>query len=220
MNNKIVIVSDQSSWMRIYIDELAMRWRSAGHSVLVADSPQYDEADIVIFLSYSRIVPAEILSRARSNVVVHGSALPDGRGWSPWSWQILKGQNRLTLTLFEATEGVDSGRIYAQQDVELEGHELINEWQAKQARVTQELCDRFVQEFPEILSSGREQSGSPTYYPRRRPKDSKLDANLPIADQFNLLRIVDNDRYPAYFEYLGHTYVLQVRKQPNQAGGD
>lgn len=213
MSLRIVIVSDSSSWMRPYCLELVRLWSADSHDVSLTETTAYDTADIVFFLSYSKIVSGEILGRSRTNIVVHGSALPEGRGWSPWSWQILNSQNRLALTLFEACEDVDSGPIYDQRWVELQGHELVDEWQAIQAQTTLAMCMDFVRDFPEVLKRARPQLGTPMSYPRRHPCDSRLDPNLSIAEQFGLLRIVDNQRYPAYFDLAGHTYEMTIRKR-------
>jgi methionyl-tRNA formyltransferase len=56
------------------------------------------------------------------------------------------------------------------------------------------------------------QAGLPTYYKRRTPEDSELDPDKPLRDQFNLLRVADNDQYPAFFRHLGHKYVLKIEK--------
>jgi sialic acid synthase SpsE len=53
------------------------------------------------------------------------------------------------------------------------------------------------------MEIGVEQNGSPAFYARRRPHDSKLDTNKTTLEQFNPLRIVDNKRYPAYFDHMG-----------------
>jgi methionyl-tRNA formyltransferase len=213
MTLRIAIISDATSWMAPYIAGLAERWRADGHDVAVCASASHDAVDIAFFLSFGQIVTAEVLSRARSNVVVHGSALPEGKGWSPWSWQILEGRNRLALTLFEAQDGVDSGPIYDQRWVTLEGHELIDEWQHKQAETTIGMCANFVVGFPAVLDRARPQEGPESVYARRRAQDSRLDPNRPLSEQFGLLRIVDNARYPAFFEHEGHTYVLTIVKR-------
>jgi methionyl-tRNA formyltransferase len=213
MKLRIAIISDAASWMAPYIAELAARWRKDGHDVSVGASARHDAVDIAFFLSFGQIATSEVLSRARSNIVVHGSALPAGKGWSPWSWQILEGRNRLALTLFEAQDGVDSGPIYDQRWVDLEGHELIDEWQHKQAETTIGMCADFVADFPAVLDRAKAQTGPESVYARRRPEDSRLDPNRSLSEQFGLLRIVDNARYPAFFELEGHTYVLTIVKR-------
>ena len=37
-----------------------------------------------------------------------------------------------------------------------------------------------------------------------------------LAEQFNLLRTVDNTRYPAFFDLQGHRYRLHIEKVDDQ----
>lgn len=188
-------------------------WLNAGYRVLWChDKQDLRPGDFCFYLSCGQIVPANTLSQYRHNLVVHESDLPNGKGWSPLSWQILKGENKIPVTLFEAAKKVDSGKIYAQEWLEFEGHELIDELRVAQAMATRNLCKRFVSEYPGILAKAREQVGEESFYPRRKPADSKLNASQSIVDQFALLRIVDNERYPAFFENEGHKYMIAIRR--------
>jgi methionyl-tRNA formyltransferase len=47
-----------------------------------------------------------------SSLVLHASDLPAGRGWSPHIWAITNGAESVTLSLLEAEDQVDSGRIW------------------------------------------------------------------------------------------------------------
>ena len=55
-------------------------------------------------------------------------------------WQILDGINHIPITLFEAVADLDSGPIYLNKQIELKGHELVNEWRSMQAKASMELC--------------------------------------------------------------------------------
>jgi methionyl-tRNA formyltransferase len=112
-----------------------------------------------------------------------------------------------------AAEELDSGSIYGQRNINFTGSELVDELRVVQAHVTFELCKTFVKEYPESIKKGRLQAGDATYYRRRRPMDSKLDPSKSLLEQFNLLRVVDNERYPAFFEHAGERYVVKVEKQ-------
>ena len=133
------------------------------------------------------------------------------------TWQILDGADRIPVTLIEAADDVDSGPVYAQRWIAFEGHELIDELRAAQAKATHALCRAFVDNYPESAAQGREQAGEPTYYPRRRPADSELDPEHSLIDQFNQLRVADNRRYPAFFEFDGHRYVLRIERELGEA---
>jgi len=209
----IGILSDRTSWMNEYLHELRHEWLLAGHSVLwVHDKDELLSGDFCFYLGCGQIVPTTILSKFQHNLVVHESDLPKGKGWSPLTWQILEGCHRLPVTLIEAVETVDCGDVYAQEWLNFDGHELVDELRKKQAHATVSLCKRFVYEYPNILKVRRKQVGVESFFPRRRVADSELDPSMSIDSQFNLLRVVDNDRYPAFFEHQGQRYYLNIQK--------
>jgi methionyl-tRNA formyltransferase len=129
------------------------------------------------------------------------------------SWQVLEGKNLIPITLFEAAETVDAGVVYARGEIALEGHELVDELRAKQWDKTRELLLGFLKRHPHNV--GVAQTGEESFYPRRGPADGRLDLDRPLREQFNLLRISDNERYPAFFEAAGHRYVLKIEKVPH-----
>ena len=209
----IAILSDSTSWINPAVEVLVSHWKASGHNVLWShDLHKVPDANFCFCLSFSQLVPLKIRQKFHHTLVVHESDLPAGKGWSPLTWQILDGASRIPVTLFEATDEVDSGTIYAKRWINFGGHELINELRDLQGRLTQELCCWFVDNYPNSLSEAVEQYGQESFYPRRRPEDSELDPNKTIAEQFNLLRVVDNERYPAWFEYLGKRFEIRVTK--------
>lgn len=211
---KIGILSPENSWTRLHCLQLKKELEARGYFVSYADSPKKLEEplDVVCILSYPRIVSADFLNKHEHNLVAHSSALPSGRGWSPLNWQILEGKNDIPVTLFEAEEELDSGVIYLQKYLKLEGHELLSEILDMEGKLINEMIIEFLEDYDRVLKNAREQKGEATFYERRRPKDSRLDPYKTIADQFNLLRAVDNERYPAFFEYKGHKYILKIYK--------
>ncbi len=210
---KITILADNpQSWIIPYAQKLETNLSRLGHNVsLVHSANKVRSGNVAFFLSCEYIIPATILRKNKHNLVVHESALPKGKGWSPMTWQVLEGKKRIPITLFEAAESVDSGVIYAQSSVVLRGDELVEELREKQGAATIALALSFVGKYPH--AKGKKQSGKATYYPRRTPKDSELDPHRTIAEQFNLLRVVDNERYPAFFNHKGHTYIMKIYKK-------
>ena len=87
------------------------------------------------------------------------------------------------------------------------------EARAAQAEATHGLCRWFVDAYPHSAEQGRPQQGAESFYPRRRPVDSRLDAESSLAEQFDRLRVVDNERYPAFFDWRGQRYTLSIRRQ-------
>jgi methionyl-tRNA formyltransferase len=211
---RITVVSDSDSWLNNYLPDFVEMLNHDGNEVhWVHKTSEIGWGDLCFMLSFGQVVPPDILARHKHNLVVHESDLPHGRGWSPLTWQILEGKNDITVTLLEAAEELDSGSIYGQRNINFTGSELVDELRVVQAHVTFELCKTFVKEYPESIKKGRLQAGDATYYRRRRPMDSKLDPSKSLLEQFNLLRVVDNERYPAFFEHAGERYVVKVEKQ-------
>ena len=111
--------------------------------------------------------------------------------------------------MFEASNGVDGGDIYLVDELELTGFELNDELRKKQANKIIDMCISFVTNYEEYKIS-RKQSGHETFYAKRGPNDSRLNIHKSIKEQFNLLRIVNNEEYPAFFEVDGRKYLLKI----------
>jgi len=172
--------------------------------------------DIVFILSYHRIIKEEFLKRHKHNIVIHACSLPQGKGWAPMFWQLLEGKEEIPFSMFEASEGVDDGNVYMQKKLTLAGYELNEELREKQAKQTIKMCKEFINNYDKYKIP-TPQSGIETFYPKRTSKDSKLDITKSIKDQFNLLRIVNNNEYPAFFEIDGRIYKLKI--QLHKMGG-
>ena len=166
--------------------------------------------DYIFVLGFTKILPDYFLQKNNLIMVIHESNLPKGKGFSPVQWQILKNQNKIPICLIEANETVDSGPILAKSSFNLEGNELNEEIRLKQAVATIKIIKKFLKKFPNF--SQKKQVGLPTFYKRRYPKDSLLDPNKSLKNNFNLLRIADNLNYPAYFIYKGKKYILKIYK--------
>ena len=209
----ITVLSDRDSWLNEYLPRLLLNWLEQGLAVRwIHFTDDLVPGDVCFLLGCGQMLKREHLEMHRHNLVVHESDLPKGRGWSPLTWQVLEGADRIPVTLFEADAKVDNGSIYLQTWIELNGSELVDELREHQARATLDLCRIWVKGYPAILSQARPQEGEATSYRRRTTKDSELDPGKPLGDQFNLLRVVDNRRYPAFFTWRGSRYVIDINK--------
>jgi methionyl-tRNA formyltransferase len=168
---------------------------------------------VCLLLSSGRLLNADQLALHRHNLVVHESALPQGQGWSSMTWQILEGASSIPITLFVAVADLDAGPIYLRKQIAPQGHELVDEWRSLQARATFYLCLDWFDRHHEVVAALKPQYGEASHYRRRRPTDSRLDPELSLAEQFNLLRIVDNQRYQASFLWRGRRYILNLQSE-------
>lgn len=192
--------------------------REQGHEIqLTHRRSDLVGGDLLLLISCNEIVAADIRADYSATLVVHASDLPRGRGWSPFVWQVLEGAHGITVTLLEAEDAVDSGRIWGQEHVVLEGHELSDEINQMLFLAETRLMDYAVDHFADV--SPREQQGQPTYYRRRTPEDSRLDPAASLEAQFDLLRVADPDRFPCFVDLRGHRYKVVLEKMPPVEGG-
>jgi len=166
------------------------------------------EGDFNFLLGCTKILEKEFLCLHRHNLVVHESDLPLGKGWSPLSWQIVQGASEIPVVLFETGEQLDGGPIFIKDRIVFQGNELLPEIRIKQGLKTIELVLKFLNQWPDITPLM--QSGEDSYYRKRTEKDDRLDIKKSIAEQFNHLRIIDNQKYPAWFEIRGKKFKILI----------
>jgi methionyl-tRNA formyltransferase len=212
---KIAILTNKNQWFEHYTLQLSKCLN--GVSIYKNHEDIRKNYDIVFILSYHQIIPNEILKKNKHNVVIHASLLPKGKGWAPLFWQILEGKSSIPFTMIEAGDGVDNGDIYMQEMLKLEGHELNKELREKQSQLIIQMCQKFVNNYEQYKIPVK-QNGDESFYKKRDKKDSKLNIDKSIKDQFNLLRVVNNSDYPAYFELDGNRYILKIELDNSRGG--
>ena len=195
-------------WLRRWQADMEARGHSVALCFTKADLPG---GDLLFLVSCGHIVRDAERAKYQAVLVLHASDLPRGRGWSPHVWAIADGASEVTVCLLEAADQVDTGDVWARTTFALEGHELLDEINEKLFAAELELMTRAV-ETPESMSPTRQQGDPGPYMPKRSPESSRLDPDRTLAEQFDLLRVVDNDRYPAFIELRGHRYVLTIEK--------
>lgn len=182
------------------------------HEIAIARSKtELDYGDLLFLISCGEIVKEVDRNKFQKALVIHASDLPRGRGWSPHVWDIVGGAGKITVTLLEAEDKVDSGDIWKKVSVEIPRHALYQEINGLLFDAEYGLMSFAVEEFSRVKPIAQADI-APTYYPRREPKDSELDPDKTIASQFDLIRISDPDRFPAFFKMHGHSYKLIIEK--------
>ena len=204
-----ILTDNPKSWIVSYIPTLISRL-SKKHTVKhVFSLNELEAGDILCALSCETIIQEKHLNLFKSAIVAHPSPLPKGKGWSPVAWQILEGKNTIPVTLIEAADKVDSGVIYYQDFMRLNGSELNDEIKLEQFKVTADLVEKYCDNFP---VKGELQSGEESFYRKFTRDDNRLDIKKSIEAQFNSLRIADNERYPCWFEINGQKFEIKIQK--------
>ena len=174
--NITIMIDVPDSFLHKYAPAFIDKLRNSGHDVtFITDEKNIINGDLLFLLGCGTILSDEKLKYNEHNLVVHPSKLPEGRGSAALVWKILEGENRLFITLFEASTKLDRGDIYLQDYILLEGHELSDEIRYIQALKIFELVLKFIENYQFIKS--KKQIGKGSFYPKRTSKDSELDIN-------------------------------------------
>lgn len=210
MKRVTILCTDPAHPVRPWLE----RWRAgvAGQAQVEIhqDVAQAEGGDFLFLVSCQQIVGPDVRARYRFTLVLHASALPQGRGMSPHIWQVLEGREQLTLSLLNAEDKVDTGDVWQQLTFEVPRTALADEINERLFAAELELMTWALDHCEQARP--RAQQGEPSYYRRRTPADSEIDPARPLAESFDLLRVADPERFPAFFVHRGQKYRIRIDK--------
>ena len=195
-----------NTWLKKWIQK-----HQNNHQIsLVRSKQEIDRGDILFLISCSELIAKQDRERFNKTLVIHASDLPKGRGWSPHIWEIIHGADEITLSLLEAVDEVDSGDIWKKIKVNIPKTALYNMINALIFDAELELMDFAVANFNTIKPQKQNEDINPTYWPKRKPKDSEVDVSKSIAEQIDFIRVCDPNRFPAFFNIDGKRFILKI----------
>lgn len=146
--------------------------------------------DIIFCFGISQILNAEILGIPPMGVVgYHPAKLPFNRGRHPVIWALVLGLDKTASTFFFMDEGVDSGDILSQADVDITYEDNARTLYDK-ITVT---ALRQIEEFFPRLESGKfrripQDNSKANYWRKRTKNDGKIDFRMSSSAVYNLVR--------------------------------
>jgi methionyl-tRNA formyltransferase len=143
-------------------------------------------------------------------LIIHASDLPLGRGWSPHIWSIINGEDEIIVSLLEASKDFDTGRIWKKYIYKIEKYYLYKEIIDIVNKSHIDLINFAIQNCDKVRPINQDKNTTPTYLPKRGPNDSEILSDKTIAEQFNLLRICDEKRFPAFFKLHGKKFKISI----------
>ena len=204
-----ILIDQKDSFFHSYKNLLIKKIYNKNYKIkFVYNSNKLQKGDILFIIATNKILNEKSLLLHKLNLNIHPSKLPQGRGSAAVSWSILNNKSFFYITLHEAEKKVDSGKIYIQKKVKVRDHELNVDIRKKQALKTIEIIKKFLKNRKKIKP--RLQKGKITFLKKRTPVDSEININQTIKSQFNLLRSVDNERYPAFFTFKKRKFILKI----------
>ena len=122
----------------------------------------------------------------------------------------------ITVSLLEAEDKTDSGAIWKKIMVRIAKDMLYDEINEVLFETEYDLMSYAVEEFYRIEPDPQDSSISESYWARRTPKDSEVNPSDTLLSQFNLMRVCDPERFPAYFKLHAHRYKIISERMDDQ----
>tara|TARA_B100000787_G_scaffold169757_1_gene162126 strand:+ start:787 stop:1419 length:633 start_codon:yes stop_codon:yes gene_type:complete len=210
MKKVLFLLDKKNDWIKQFIIDYNFSLKKKFTIKVSYNKNLIKKYDIIFLINYLKILSKNTVSK-NFCLLVHESNLPKDKGGAPIQNQILRGKKKIHLSLIKVTEKLDSGDIYLKSNFKLDGSELNNEIRKIQALKSLDLIKKFLNNLK--IYKPKKQIGISTYNKLRTGIDSLIDVKKSIKDQFNLLRVCDNERYPAYFIFKKKRYILKIYKK-------
>lgn len=160
--------------------------------------------DLIIVISWSQIIPPEILHCApRGCIGIHYSLLPGRRGGAPLNWALIDGLTMSGMTLFYYDEGIDTGDIIAQETFAIDREDTVKTLLDKIVIQAPDLLDRNVDLIEQGTAPRMKQDERMASYTKpRKPADGVIDWSKSNEQVYNFIRALAPP-YPCAFTWVG-----------------
>ncbi|MEZ4656450.1 MAG: methionyl-tRNA formyltransferase [Caldilineaceae bacterium] len=160
------------------------------------------EPDYLLVIGWSQLIKSELLQLPRRGAIgFHPALLPENRGRAALPWVILRGLKRTGVSLFFLDEGMDSGDIICQQEIEVAPDEtartLYNKVSAAEQSLMRQIAPWIMQ--GKLLRRAQDHSQA-TYTAKRTARDGLIDWQQSAHQIWTLIRAV-SDPYPGAFTF-------------------
>ena len=158
--------------------------------------------EIVITISYGRIIPLELLEIPKSGWInVHFSLLPRWRGAAPVQWAILTGDKQTGITVFKLDKGMDTGPVYLEQVTTINDNENSDELLKRLSQIGSDLAIKSLELISDGVIPKPQASNGITLAPKISKNDGKIDWQQSSNQVVNKFRALSSN--PGVWSLLG-----------------
>jgi methionyl-tRNA formyltransferase len=167
--------------------------------------------DLLVVIAFGQIIPEKVLNSATwGGINIHASLLPKYRGSAPIQWAIINNEKITGLTTMFMDEGMDTGPILMQEEVDIMEGETAGELHDRMAALAPGLLIKTLQGLAEGTVKEIAQDDSlATYAPKLTKEQGLIDWTKPAEHLYGLIRGLDP--WPGALTYYGGTPVKVFR---------
>lgn len=188
-------------------------------------------SDAGVVVSYGKIIPQPILDLFPQGLInIHASLLPKYRGASPIESSILNGDSKTGVSLMKLDAGMDTGPVYATNEIPLNGTETAPELYGRLAELGAETLAAHLDEIlgGELKAVPQDDSAA-TEAPMIRKSDGEINWTQPAGQIERQIRAylgwpgsrsTLHGKEVAITEASGCYTPLNVKRQPGETWSD
>lgn len=148
-----------------------------------------DGAELGVVVAYGRIIKPHLLD-ALPMVNLHFSLLPRWRGAAPVERALLAGDERTGVGVMRVEEGLDTGGLYAEREVEIGTETTADELRSTLVDVgTELLLDVVGRPVDDWIDAARPQVGEPVYADKVDKSELEIDWSEPVDVTHRRIRL-------------------------------
>ena len=148
------------------------------------------QPEIMVVVGYGQIIPRGVIDIAPRGIInVHASLLPELRGAAPIQWALAGGARRTGVTTMQIDEGLDTGGILLQSEIDVLPDETAPEISPRLAEQGAELLVKTLDavENQGLRATPQDASGA-TWAPILKKEDGHINWQRPAAEIHNHIR--------------------------------
>jgi methionyl-tRNA formyltransferase len=146
--------------------------------------------DCIVVVAFGQILPKEILSLPRYGCInLHASLLPKYRGAAPINWALIKGETRTGVTSMFIDEGMDTGDILLQSEIEITQDDNAGTLHDRLSNMGSDVILETLDELEKgAIKRLKQDASSATYAPKIKKEDCLIDWNTGDREIVNKIR--------------------------------
>ena len=131
--------------------------------------------DLFVVVAFGLIIPGKVLNAARwGGINIHASLLPKYRGSAPIQWAIINNEKKTGLTTMFMDEGMDTGPILMQQELDILEGETAGRLHDRLSFLAPGLLIKTLEGLAQGTIEGKEQDESLASYTSKLKKEQGL----------------------------------------------
>jgi len=170
--------------------------------------------DLAVVVACGHILTKEILGiPGKGCVNLHASLLPELRGPEPIAWSVIRGLKKTGLTTMRMDEGIDTGDIILQKEMEILPDDTKGSLEQKMSIEGAQLLCKTLKKFEAGSVPSKKQGSNFSIAPVIKKQDCRIDWSKTAQEIHNFIRGLDPE--PSAFTFLEGKRLKILKSNPS-----